>query len=151
AAGFPAVRLTQGESELATGLAAPYFGALLGEPARPEEVETIARGLSAGWDVTSGAIRSALFVSELVEQAPDPGLWLETTLAWPMGRATLLDPTTEEIAVGPVLLGEGAAVGAIVSGYRFYRSDDHTADVRTLLARVLAARTRLKLTPPRLL
>jgi len=136
---------------LATALAGPYFGALLGQPPRSDEVETIARGLSAGWDVSSGMIRSAMFVSEVVEQSPDPGLWLDATVSWPLGRATLLDPGTEEVAVGPLLLGNGAAVGAIVSGYRFYRSDDHSADVRTLLSRVLAARMRLKLPPPRLL
>ena len=136
---------------LATALAGPYFGALLGQPPRSDEVETIARGLSAGWDVSSGMIRSAMFVSEVVEQSPDPGLWLDATVSWPLGRATLLDPGTEEVAVGPLLLGNGAAVGAIVSGYRFYRSDDHSADVRTLLSRVLAARVRLKLPPPRLL
>ena len=150
-AGFREVRLSKDATELATSLAAPYFGALLGKPPRSEEVETIARGMSAGWDVTSGMIRSAMFVSEAVEQAPDPGLWLDATVSLPLGRATLLDPGTEEVAVGPVLLGQGAAVGAIVSGYRFYRSDDHTADVRTLVARVLAARTSLKLPPPRLL
>jgi hypothetical protein len=150
-AGFPEVRLSKEGTEMATGLAGPYFGAQLGEPPRPDDVETIARGLSAGWDVTSGMIRSAMFVSEIVEPSPDPGLWLETTVLWPLGRSTLLDPGTEEVAVGPVLFGEGAAVGAIVSGYRFYRGTDHSADVRTLLSRVLAARVRLKLPPPRLL
>ncbi len=150
-AGFPDVRLSKDGTNLATALAGPYFGALLGQPPRSDEVETIARGLTAGWEVSSGMIRSAMFVSEVVEQAPDPGLWLEATVSWPLGRATLLDPGTEEVAVGPLLLGKGAAVGAIVSGYRFYRSDDHSADVRTLLSRVLAARVRLKLPPPRLL
>lgn len=151
AAGSPEVRLSKDGTTMAAGLAGPYFGALLGQPPRHDDVETIARGLSAGWDVTSGMIRDALFVSEVVDPTPDPGLWLETTILWPHGRATLLDPLTEEVAVGPVLLGDGAALGAIVSGYRFYRSDDHSADVRTLLSRVLAARVRLKLPPPRLL
>lgn len=148
-AGLSGVQLALAESARATALAGVYFGALLGEPPRPEEAETIGRGLSAGWEVGPGMIREGTFVSELVEHTPDPAVWLRTALIWPMGREGLLAPEIEEVAIGRALLGEGQAVGAIVSGYRFYRSDDHSADVRTLLGRIRAGRTRLGLPEPR--
>jgi hypothetical protein len=80
--GLPAVRLSAPQSALATQPSAHYFAA----EDRPDEQETIALGLLAGWQIT-GMIRDGSFVSTLVPHTRDPGRWLSSTLAMPIGRS----------------------------------------------------------------
>jgi hypothetical protein len=65
-----------------------------------------------------------------------------------MGRAALLAPEIEEVAVGPLLLSKPDALGAVVTGYAFHRGEDHTADVQRLYERLAVARKRLGLEMP---
>jgi hypothetical protein len=132
--GLPAVRLSAPQSALATQLSAHYFAA----EDRPDEQETIALGLLAGWQIT-GMIRDGSFVSTLVPHTRDPGRWLSSTLAMPIGRSTLLDENVEEIALGPVLLSSPEALGAVVTGYRVHHGNDHA---RGEISRVARSRDR---------
>jgi hypothetical protein len=145
--GMPAVRLNSAQSGTATGLAGHYFAAALAEGGGQEEAETIALGMLAGWQV-GGMIRDGSFYSRLVAHSRDPGRWLSSTLTMPTGRCALLDPSIEEIALGPVLLSAPEGIGALVTGYRFHHGDQHASDVKRLLMRTAWARRRLSLSPP---
>jgi hypothetical protein len=145
-AGLPPVRLCLPESATAAAVARHYFAAARGS-GPPEDMDTIALGLLAGWQVV-GLIREGSFVSNLMPHTRDPKRWLDSTLAMPIGRSTLMDPQIEEVALGPVLLDRPDAVGAVVIGYRFHHGDDHTNDVRRLLVRASLARRRRHLEAP---
>jgi hypothetical protein len=147
-AGLPLVRLADAESTSATQLAKHYFDAALASPSS-DDVDTIALGLLAGWQVQGGMIRNGSFVSSVVPDSHDAGVWLGTALSLPMARETLLDPQVEQVAFGAALLAGPGGLAAITTGYRFYRGNDHAADIRWLFQRVAAARSRLSLPPPR--
>jgi hypothetical protein len=146
AASLPLVTLAQKESATAAKLAPHFFGAVLGG-GEPADADIIALGLLAGWDV-GGMIRDATLVSSL-EPTLDAGRWLNAALEMPMGRRTLFAPAIEQVAFGPMVMSEPGAVGAIVTGYRFHRSADHTDDVNMLLTRVVRARRDLGLSEPK--
>jgi hypothetical protein len=146
-AGLQAVTLAPAESATATRLAGHYFAAELARGTATDDVNRIALGLLAGWDM-SGTIRDGRFFSGLVARTRDAGEWLSDALMTPMGRATLLSPDIEEVALGPLLLPEPAGLAAVVAGYRMYHGDDHSADVRRVYDRLLAGRARLGLERP---
>jgi hypothetical protein len=139
------VRLSVAQSATAAHVAGRYFAADTGKGAVEDE-DAIALGLLAGWQVV-GLIRDGSFVSTLVPQTRDPLRWLASTLQRPIGRSTLMDERIEEIALGPLLLDNPPAAGAIVVGYRFHNSDDHSSDVRRLLTRAATARRHRHLGP----
>jgi hypothetical protein len=147
AAGLSPVRLHAGESAAATRVARHYFGAALSGGVT-EQMDVIALGLLAGWEV-GGMIRDGSFASTLVPQTRDPGRWLDETIELPIGRSTLLAEGIEEVALGPVLLDDPPATGALVVGYRFHRSNDHGADIRRLMMSTLVARKHRKLEAPK--
>lgn len=144
-AGIDPVRLSAAQSATATRLAPHYFSAELGGTG--EWLDTIALGLLAGWNV-GGMIRDGNFISTVVPQTHDPALWLASTLELPSGRLALLSPDTEEVALGPWLLDEPEAAGALVTGFSFYHGNHHTADVIRLETRVVHARKQRRLAPP---
>ncbi len=147
-AGLPAVRLAEAQSASAARLAGHYFAAANGQGSA-QDMDTIALGLLAGWQVTAGPIRDGDFVSTLVPHTRDVGRWLSATLETPLGRSALLSEGIEELALGPVTLSDPEAVGALAIGYRFHRSADHSADVRRLLLRAVLARRQRKLSDPK--
>ena len=146
-AGLKAVKLAAAQTAAATRVAPHYLAGVLGN-GKPEDVDTIVLGLLAGWQVKSGMIRDASFISTVVSGAHDVGLWLDSTLESPHGRVALLDPSIDELALGPMLLSSPDAAGAMVVGYRFHRGSDHTRDVQRLLGRSVVARKRRALPPP---
>jgi hypothetical protein len=146
--GLAPVRLATAQSAAAARLAGHYFAAASGQ-GRPEDMDTIALGLLAGWQVTSGQIRDGNFVSTLVPHTRDVGRWLSATLETPLGRSALLSEGIEELALGPMTLAEPEAVGAMAIGYRFHKGADHTADMRRLLLRAVLARRKRKLPDPK--
>lgn len=145
-AGLAPVRLHATESAIATHVAPYYFDAALGNQP-PEQLDTIALGLLAGWEV-QGMIRDGRFISTVVPQTRDPARWLADTLEVPMGRSALLADGIEQIAIGPVLLDDPEAAGAVVIGYRFHHGNDHVADVDRLHARTRLARLQRSLPQP---
>ena len=145
-AGLQPVQLSAAESARAVRLAAHFF-ADWQSAGNGEESDRIAMGLLAGWHL-EGLIRDGLFTASLTAHTHDAGQWLNNALTSPMGRATLMSPDIEAISLGAIVLGQPNALGAVVTGYRLYHGDDHSADVRQLYSRLLAARKRLGLGMP---
>jgi hypothetical protein len=107
-------------------------------------------GLLAGWDVT-GMIRGATIYVAALAPTRDATAWIDWALERPSGRQTLLDPTSRVIAIGPAVPAEGSALGAAVTTYALFESDDHSRDEATLYARIVAARAARGLPPPALI
>jgi hypothetical protein len=147
-AGMRPVRLASAQSAAAGRVAGHFFSAMAGDGS-PEQVDTIALGMLAGWQVAGGMIRDASFAATLVPGTRDVGRWLATTLEMPLARSALLADEIEEVAFGPVSLSEPEALGAMVVGYRFHHGHDHRADIRRLLTRAVLARRQRKLSEPK--
>ena len=151
-ASLPPVKLHAGQSAVASRVARQYFAPPSEQQPPPvnglDTHDTIALGLLAGWEL-GGMIRDGNFVATLVPQTRDPLRWLHDTLEMPIGRYALMQEDIEEIALGPVLLDQPAAVGALVLGYRFHKGNDHRADIRRLFMRALLARRQRKLDAPK--
>jgi hypothetical protein len=153
-AGLGPVRLADAQSAAASRVARHYFAAALGPTGMADmtangvqEMNTIALGLLAGWQV-AGTIRDGTFFSALVPHTRDAGRWVDYALAMPLGRQALMAADIDEVALGPALFDSPLAIGAVACGYRFHRSNDHTADVNRLLDRITSARQRINLPPP---
>lgn len=145
-AGVQPVQLSLAETSRATRLAGHFFAESLGKGGG-QDSDRIALGLLAGWQL-EGLIRDGLFTASLAPHTHDAGRWLNTALLSPMGRATLMSPEIEAVSLGTVVLSQPNALGAVVTGYRLYHGDDHSADVKRLYARLLSARRRLGLGMP---
>lgn len=141
------VQLAAAQSATAARLAGHYFAASLADN-RDAQKDQIALGLMAGWQV-DGMIRNGHFFAQLVPTSRDPGLWLNSALALPIGRSALLAADVEQIAVGPMLLAKPEGLGAVITGYQLHHGTDHANDVGRLLARLSFARQNLGLSPPK--
>jgi hypothetical protein len=141
-AGLSPVRLADAESATAGRVARQYFAASFNGGIA--DMNTIALGLLAGWQV-AGTIRDGTFFSAMLPNTMDAGRWLDTALTMPLGREALLSREIEEVALGPALVAGDKGVGAVVCGYRFHHSNDHSADVLRLRQRLQVARKRLGL------
>jgi hypothetical protein len=109
--------------------------------------ELAALGLLAGWDV-EGLIRTGNFFVGVVAPERDAASWLDSALELPLGRTALLDPDARQIAVGPVVPDGVAGVGAAVTTYSFFQSDDHTADEDRFFERLTQVRVDAGLPAP---
>jgi hypothetical protein len=103
-------------------------------------------GLMAGWDV-KGLIRNGNFFVAAVGTS-DATAWLDFALEHPIGRSSLLDPAMRQVAIGPAIPPGGGALGAAVTAYALFESDDHTADATRFFQRIAAARTARGLPAP---
>ena len=103
-------------------------------------------GLLAGWDV-KGLIRNGSFFLAAVGTS-DATAWLDFALELPIGRSSLLDPSMRLVAVGPTIPAGGKALGAAVTAYALFDSDDHSADATKFFQRVVAARAARGLPAP---
>jgi hypothetical protein len=105
-----------------------------------EKGDVVGLGLLAGWDV-QGTIRNGnLFAALLSGDGADANAWLDYALEMPMGRFTMLDANARQIAIGVARPG---GIGAVVTTYEFFGSNDHRDDVAHVvdrLARIRAAR-----------
>jgi hypothetical protein len=102
--------------------------------------EQAALGLLAGWDVDGGLIRNGNFFVSVVAPERDASAWLDFALELPMGRTALLDPEARQIAVGPAIPEGVSGVGAAVTTYSFFQSDDHAAEEERFFDRLTEAR-----------
>jgi hypothetical protein len=109
--------------------------------------ERAALGLLAGWDV-QGLIRTGGFFVGVVAPERDATAWLDFALERPMGRSVLLDPEARQIAIGPAVPDGAAGVGAAVTTYTFFESDDHAADEARFVERLTQARAAADLPAP---
>lgn len=145
-AGMKPLSLSVAQSAVAVEVAPYYFNA----SDDSDMSDTIALSMLAGRHI-KGDIRSGQFVSVAISPSRDVGEWLSESLALPMGRSTLLDPKIQEIAVGPWLSEEPDVLAAVVSGYVFHKLEYHVADMNMLAARIVKARAKLGLPPPKIL
>lgn len=146
-AGLRPVQLAAAESARAMRLCDHFWAATLARGTGNEESNEIALGLLAGWEM-QGLIRDGRFTSMLTPRTRDVARWLDAALTSPVSRAALLAPEIEAVSLGAVLFPNGQGLGAVVTGYRLYHGDDHSADVKQLYARLLAARKPLGLGMP---
>jgi hypothetical protein len=143
---LPPLRVAEAESRTASRLAPHYFSALEGGGA-DGVADQVALGMLAGWDV-EGLVRNGHFVSTWL---PDATSWAEVVraaLSRPIGRETLLDPTAERIAIGPMTTER--AHGAIFGTYALFDTYRHDDDLRLLATRITALRAERGAAPPRL-
>ena len=144
---LPALRLALRQSETTARLAPHYFRS---DSEVDETADQIALGLLAGWDI-QGTIRTGNIFSNSLSGSLDPRRWLAFMLQEPSARRVLLDPLARSIAIGPEVQAQAQTVGAIVSTYAFYESDDHRGDVERFVSRLNQRRAGLGLTPARVL
>ena len=105
-------------------------------------------GLLAGWDVEGGTIRDGYFFLGAAAPTRDATVWLDAALERPIGRIALLDPGVRQIAIGPVVPGDAPALGAAVTTYALFESEDHSAEEAQFLWRVTGAREARGLPAP---
>jgi hypothetical protein len=103
-------------------------------------------GLMAGWDV-KGLIRNGNFFLAAVGTS-DATAWLDFALELPIGRSSLLDPGMRQVAIGPAIPPGGGALGAAVTAYALFETDDHVAETTRFFQRIAAARTARGLPAP---
>jgi hypothetical protein len=114
-----------------------------------DSADKAAIGLLAGWDVEGGTIKDGHFFIGAVAPTHDATTWLEFAVERPIGRMTILDPDARVIAIGPAVLAGASGLGAAVTTYALFDSDDHTADSTLFFRRVAEAREELGLPAPR--
>lgn len=141
-AGLAPLQLSPRESQTSQRLAGRYFE----NRADTDVSETIALGLIAGWDV-QGTIRTGNFFSNSLTGSLDPKRWLGFMLQQPSARRVLLDAQARSIAIGPDVHVPTKSVGALLSTYSFYDSDDHRGDVELFVSRLNERRRGLGLQP----
>jgi hypothetical protein len=146
AARLPALKLAQRQSETSTRLTPHYFA---GEGTDNSTNDQIALGLLAGWDI-KGTIRSGDFYSNALSGSLDPRRWLAFMLEQPSARRVMLAPAARAIAIGSQVDAQAQSMGALVSTYSFYESDNHRADLERFFTRLNARRTALGLPPAKL-
>jgi hypothetical protein len=141
-----ALRLAEQETRTATRLAPHFFGAL--EGGKDEGIsDQVALGLLAGWEV-EGMVRTGNFVSTWINDAASWAEVVRAAITRPIGRATLLDPTAERVALGPADAARGR--GAVMSTYALFDAYKHDEDAKALAARIAAARGERGLLAPKL-
>jgi hypothetical protein len=105
-------------------------------------------GLLAGWDVEGGVIRDGYFFLGAAAPTRDATVWLDAAIERPIGRMALLDPGVRQIAIGPAIPGDAPALGAAVTTYALYESDDHPAEEAAFMTKLIAAREGRGLSAP---
>jgi len=113
-----------------------------------DSAEKATIGLLAGWDVEGGTIRSGQFFLGAVGPTQDAMAWLESAVERPIGRMTLLDPQARVIAVGPSIPEGAPGLGAAVTTYSLFDSEDHAADEALFFRRIKEARAARGLAAP---
>jgi hypothetical protein len=144
-AGARALSLEANQSQVSDALVSPYFDSAL--RGKSDDVDTMALGLLAGWDV-GGTIRNGGFYSELAAASQSPGRWLTNALESPSGRWSLLDKDMSRVAIGAGMVGP-SGVMALVTTYAFFESSDHHKDEDEVFERLARARKDRGAPPPK--
>jgi hypothetical protein len=134
------------QSEENTRLAGTLFDA--GLRGDSKTVNRAAIGLLAGWDVAGGIIRDGYFYLGAAAPTRDATAWLDAAIEQPIGRMALLNPEVRQIAIGPAIPADAAALGAAITTYALYESDDHSAEEAQFMSKVIAARANRGLPKP---
>ena len=146
AARLPPVTLSAPQSAENARLVGTLVNAAIGDMSGSSDKAAI--GLLAGWDVTGGMIRNATIFVAAIAPTHDATTWLDWALERPAGRLTLLDPSSRAIAVGSAVPPEGSGLGAAVTTYAFFESDNHAREEAAVYDRITAARAARGLPAP---
>ena len=130
-----AVELAATQSTTNERLAPHFFAASFGHD--QQKGDLVGLGLIAGWDV-AGTIKRGNLFSAMLSGTSDANDWLDYALEVPMGRHTMLGAETKQIAVGAS--SESGALGAVVTGYDMFTSNDHRADAALVFRTIEKAR-----------
>jgi hypothetical protein len=106
-----------------------------------------ALGVLAGWRV-GGSVKDASMTSAALAGPMDAGLWIDTALQEPSGRAALLDPDARVLAVGAVASEKPPAVAAIAATYQLFGEENLTAEAKRYAERVAQARAAREKSAP---
>ncbi len=124
---------------------APYFFAGGDDE---EFLDDIALGLMAGWEVP-GIIRDGSFYGAALSGTLSVERWLGHLLQYPGARTLVFDPSARVLAVGPLIDEKHASIGALLSTYSFYESDNHDQERQWLIERIARLRQARGTAPAR--
>jgi len=129
------------QSAVASNLAPHYFAAVRGL-ASESDADVIAMGMLAGWSV-DGPVESGSFTASWVTQTSDVNRLLSEALQYPGGRAVLLDPDIDQVAVGAMVAAADPkpVLAAVVGAYTLYSSSDQAANLDRIYEQFQAARS----------
>ena len=127
-----------------TRLAGTLIESMLGDD--DSVANRAAIGLMAGWEV-QGLIRNGNFFLAAVGTS-DATAWLDFALELPIGRSSLLEPAMRQVAIGPAIPPGGGALGAAVTAYALFETDDHATEATRFFQRIAAARSARGLPAP---
>jgi hypothetical protein len=114
----------------------------------PSAVSDLAAlGVLAGWRV-GGSIKDANMTSAALAGPMDSGLWVDTALEEPLGRATLLDPDARVLAVGTVASNQPPVLVAIAATYQLFGEENLTAEAARYAKRIAEARAAREKSAP---
>jgi len=126
-----------------------HAGSILGG-LEDEKSDRLALGLMAGWDV-QGMIRRGNLLALVSSSTGDPGEWLSEALDMPLARSILLEPDQRVVAVGAASAAGRGGIGAVITTYALFESNEHAAEVAQVIDQLNAARARRGLAPATLL
>src|SRR5271157_2115698 len=145
-ANLPPLVLSKTQSEQVAELVPHVLAAPLGLGSSAVS-DLAALGVLAGWRV-GGSVKDAKMTSAALAGPIDAGLWVDTALEEPTGRAALLDPEARVLAVGAVASEKPPVLVAIAATYQLFGEEDLTAEAARYAKRVAEARAaREKSTP----
>jgi hypothetical protein len=143
AAKLTPLTLARGQSATNERLAPHFFNAAL--KSDQAKGDMVGLGLIAGWDV-EGTIRNGNLFAALLSGTTDANAWLDYALEMPMGRFTMLEAGSRQIAIGAAPASGG--LGAVVTTYEFFAGNDHKADVALVFDRMKRLRAARGLPQP---
>ncbi len=136
------------QSRIAASLAPHFFEALLGRTDR-SVADLVVLGMMAGWKV-QGVVASGQFTAAWVTGSRDLDHLLAEALDQPAGRAALLSPQAERVAVGPVVERheDEPALAIVVGTYALIDAEEHARLAGQVLDRLTAVRRAQGLEAP---
>lgn len=125
---------------------APHFFAASMKNDLPTS-DLVGLGLLAGWDV-DGTIKRGNLYASMLSGTTDANEWLDYALEAPMGRFTMLGPEARQVAIGVPTPSQIGGLGAIVTSYDMFTSNDHRGDAAVVFGLIQKARENRRLPPP---
>ncbi len=148
-AGLAPLEVSVAQSRVAAEVAPYYFAALLGQaPATVADKAVL--GLQAGWEV-SGLIQSGGFTSAWELGSRDLNHVFAAAIAHPYGRAALLDPELQRLAVGAVPMAKMEGLAAVFCSYRLFIGTEPGELAQKVLESLTQARAARGASAPRLI
>ncbi len=142
--GIAPVRLAEAQTRILGKVAPHWFASVWGTANHHEEREAdvMALGIMAGWRV-DGDVMQGRLTSAWVPHSGDPARLVASAIEWPAGRAVLLDPEIDALAVGTVSGGKRPVLAAVVAGYSLREKEEQAALVGAIGSKLPEGAKRL--------